>query len=128
MNVSQQELINELRAMADYLETHEFDDCRGSGFSHPEVYLFTDGGGFLDNVKRMGGFKREFTDYSAQAVRQFGGSKFIVHTSRETVCERVEVGVIVIPAKEERIIPAEPEKIVPRYEYKCPESLLRGEN
>lgn len=124
MNQEQKDIIQSLRDMADYLEGREFDTSYGIGFSNPELHLFTDGPGFLTNVKRMGGFVREFTDYSAQAVRKFGGAKFIVHASRHTVCEKVEVGVRVVPATPERVIAAQPEHIEPVYEYKCPESLL----
>ncbi len=126
MEMQQQEIIKSLRDMADYLESHEFDLGGGIGFGSPELYLFTDGSGFLENVKRMGGFTREFNDYSAQAVRKFGDAKFIIHASRPAVCEKVEVGVRVVPATPQRIIEAQPERVEPVYEYKCPESLLRS--
>lgn len=127
MNQEQKDLIQSLRDMADWLEGREFDLSSGVGFGNVEVYLFTNGSTFLSNVRRMGGFVREFNDYAAQAIRKFGNARFVVHTSRETVCEKIEVGVKVIPAQAERIIPAQAEKIVPVYEYRCPESLLRDE-
>ncbi len=127
MNNEQQEVVNGLRQLADFLENREFNLNGGTGFSTPELYLFTDGGTFLENVKQLGGFTKEFTDYSAQAIKTFGKAKFVVHTSREKICEKIEDGVEVLPAEPERIIPAKPERIVPKYKYKCPESLLRGE-
>lgn len=127
MNAEQAELIRSLRDLADYLETKEFD-LGHTTIGTVDVYLFCDDGqAFLKNVKVMGGFQREFNDYSAQAVKKFGMAKFIVHSSREQVCERVKVGVEVRPAEPERVIPAQPERVVDKYEYKCPESLLAGQ-
>ncbi len=127
MIYEQQSIVTSLRQLADFLETKEFTLSGGIGFSNPELYLFTDGESFLKNIQQLGGFTKEFTDYSAYAIKTFGKAKFVVHTSREKVCEKIEDGVEVIPAEPERIIPARPERIVPKYKYKCPESLLKGE-
>ena len=122
-----QKLVGELRKMAAFLEVTEFVDDTAF-FSNPEVYLFCPNAeSFLGNIKVIGGFTREFNDYSAQCIKKFGDVKFILHSSRETICEKIEDGVQVIPATPEKIIPATPERVVPKYKYKCPESLLGKE-
>lgn len=128
MNISQTEMINSLRGLADFLESRPLD-LTGAYFSTPELYLFCNSSEeFLSNVKRLGGFKREFNEYYAQAIKRFGDIRLIVNVNRQAVCERVKVGVEVRPAEPERVIAAVPERIVDKYEYKCPESLLSGEN
>jgi len=128
MNEQQTQLIKSLRDFASYLETREFDTS-AANFSGTDIFLFCDtGNSFLENTKHMGGFKRNFTDYSATLDKKFGKITFRLHSSREYVCEKVKVGVKVIPAEPERIIPAKPERVIDKYEYKCPESLLKGEN
>ena len=126
MHQEQQNVIDELKQLVSFLESHEFDLEDGKHyFSNPELYLFTNtGDGFIKNVRNLGGFKREFNDYAANAVKQFGSTKLVVHSSRGSVCEKIKVGVKVVPAVPERIIPAQEERIEEVYEYKCPESLL----
>ena len=122
-----QALVDGLKKMAAFLEVTEFVDD-SAYFSNPEVYLFCpDAESFLKNVKVIGGFKREFNEYSASCIKKFGDVKFTLHCSREAVCERIEDGVQIIPATSEKIIPAQPERVVPKYKYKCPESLLGKE-
>lgn len=128
MNSEQEELIKNLRELTNYLESKEFVST-GAGFGSVEVVLYCkDGQEFLENVSKMGSFTREFTDWSAQVIKKFGTCRFILHSSREMVCQKIKIGVKVLPAEPERIIPAKPERIVDEYEYKCPESLLTKAN
>lgn len=124
MKPEQKELVDSLRSFADFLERTELD-FENAYFGLTEIYLFcANADSFLKNTKALGGFTREFNDYSAQVHKKFGVVKFTVHTARESVCEKVKVGVEVLPAEPEKIIPAKPERVVDKYEYKCPESLL----
>jgi hypothetical protein len=50
--------------------------------------------------------------------------KFQIFTDREHICERVQVGEIVIPARDETLLPAKPEERIPKYEWRCPDSIL----
>ncbi len=125
MSEQQKEIVSSLRNLADYLDRNEFDLSRAS-FNIPEVWVFCENvESFLSNTKKMGGFTRNFDEYSAQLEKKFGNAKFILHSSRESVCEKVKIGVTVIPAEEEKIIAAKPERVIDKFEYKCPDSLLK---
>jgi hypothetical protein len=58
--------------------------------------------------------------------RYFGPHRFAIALNQDTVCERVLVEEVVIPAEPEKVevIPAKPERVEKKYEYRCANDLV----
>jgi hypothetical protein len=71
--------------------------------------------------KSIGGtMEKVFTEWSIGfRVMMTKDHYYTFTTNRNAVCEKVEVGTRVIPARE-----AEPEREVPEYKWVCPDSIL----
>ena len=79
-------------------------------------------------AKAFGSLEKRYSDSAFELKKDFGGGIVTgTYHSRDAICERVEVGEEVVP---EHVIPAREETVVPehkikKYEWKCPDSLLK---
>jgi len=118
------ELIDGLRAMADWLEDHP-QDPNGS----VTLNLFpNDRDALLKAIQGVGRVEKQAIDKWYYLRKRFSSHVTIEwNQSRESVCERVVVGTKTIAAEPEKIIPAKPERVEEVVEWRCPESILRSE-
>lgn len=115
------EIINGIRAMLDWLESHE-EVPIPNGFE--DIQIYPDGKENLLKVARaMGSFKKSSDESFFHVTKDFGSIKVRASEWRNQVCTRKQVGIRKI---EERVPTAYEiqEKEVPVYEYECPETLL----
>jgi hypothetical protein len=76
-------------------------------------------------AKAMKPCEKVFQSTDLELTRTFGGMITLkVYAKRDIVCERVQVGEKLVPAREPRIIEGEPEHTEPVYEYICDTALL----
>ncbi len=137
------ELIDGLRAMADFLEEHPQERCHsdlGLNF-HPQTNA-----AFANCIRGIGKVDKLGKEFAAYYVvrKQFGGNVYIDsgtvqrmdrgnvyidwNRAREQICTKVVKETIVRPAEPERtvttVIPAKPERVEEITEWVCPDSLL----
>lgn len=113
--------INDVRALLDWLETHEevdlpYDFTNGFMISAP-----TERDEIAALARSFGECEKQFADDHFYLRKRFGSASLYGFTSRAKVCERVVVGTEMVP---ERITPAYEREIV---EWRCDEPLLNGE-
>lgn len=115
------ELIDGMRACCDWMEENPIDTCS-------DVMLNVFPGDLARAIKGMGHLEKETKgDHYFSLVKRFGPRVSVEwNKKREEVCERVLVGIEIIPAKPARTVelPEEPEKVEELYVWKCPESIL----
>ena len=117
------DMIAGLRNLADFLEqTPEFDD-----FCLPlEVLSFAKGKMQLAATAKLIApcIKQTCGDWF-YFIRDFGGEVRIkACIERTALCEKVEVGKRIVPARPETVLPATPEKEETVWEWVCPDSIL----
>ena len=110
-----QDLIDGLRAMADWIERSEWPDKPHTSFN-----VFPGKDGFAEAVKRLGTCEKNFGETWFNAIKRFGPLRIEICLQREQVCNRVKVGTKVIPARPEMLLAAEPERVEDVYEWECP--------
>ncbi len=113
-----------LRAMADFIESRDFDTV-GLLVCEPNVMLFCkDAVQFGANVAALGDCKKnsDKVDGYVRAEKSFGVCNVKVLAGHEKVCEKVAVGTKTIPAAP--ALEATPEREETVYEWKCPDSFL----
>lgn len=104
-----------LREVADWIESTDAD-LTGLMFCPITFNLFAwNKEKFDEQSSAVGGFREKVLDGSYAVTRRwFGPHKVEVNIQREQVCERVQVGVVTVPAQE-----AVPEHEEPQYEWRC---------
>lgn len=122
--MTKDEFVHELRGLAEYLESRDFDftDCRVS--SHLVYLMCPDKDRFLHNVRCLGSFAKSADSYlnaTHQVGKQFA---FQITARREEVCEKIQVGTKLVPATARQVIEAEPAHEEPVFEYRCPERWI----
>lgn len=117
--MGKEEFVKDLRDLADYLETHNFELDKGDClWGNGHIYLSCDKiPSFKKNIKAMGPFEKAAGD-DLEANKRFGSFTFQVYIARNKVCKRVVTGKRIIPAK-----PAEPEREEEIVKYECPKSF-----
>lgn len=116
-----------LRALADWFDRQP-RDLPGSFYGG--VTLFVSADELPAVAKAIGTADKQVDDWTFKLVRDFGGGISLrTWTSRDAVCEQVKVGTRrvtrhVVPEGVELTEVTETEDV---YEWRCPESILRGE-
>ena len=112
---NQHEIIRELRAMADYIESRPFDE--NTPFTAPDIYIFLNTATeFGETVAAAGSVVKSADGEFLNATISFGDSMLQIAIQQDLVCERVKTG--------EKLIKAVPEHTKDIFEYQCPESFL----
>lgn len=127
-----QELAKGLRELADFVESKGVGISSGYQFTEYEVMINWFATHYGDEEKTRKNL-RNAARAMAPCEKVYSGSYFDLRkkfgqyvtleitADRTAVCERVEVGTEVVPAR-----PAEPEKIVPKYEWVCNDTAILG--
>ena len=127
MENNNKDLINDLKAFVEYLESRPELPEIGSG-NFP-IFAW-DSEKFADAVRKVGSGVKVINDYSAQFERKFGNIRLYVYTSRNTVCKEVQVGTKTVqsfeikPEFKDMEIGGWTEKEEPVYEWQCLDSWM----
>ena len=131
-NAKVTEFVKDLRDMADWFE--KYGEDLPPFIFEPEINLQSYVSLKEDLVTALSALKggttpnnpvvKEQTNFAYELHRKFGKTvKFVVWASRDTVCERVQVGTKVEPVTQ--YVETGETKEVPVYEWNCTESLLK---
>jgi len=120
-------MIAELRAMADFMETHP---QMGEFYGNLTLLIpCKDKTDLIERIKGAGKLHKKAVGDYFDVNKWFGDHVRIEwYLKRDLVCERI-VDQRVVPAEPEKIIPeqiipAKPERVIEEVSWKCPESLL----
>lgn len=120
------DLVRDLRALADFLEATEFPEKTRIFGPLISVYVMADDARtFGEATKALGACEKSSTEHYINAEKKFGEVLLQVSAGRFIVCTRKKVGERHIEAKPERLLPAEPECVEDIIEWDCPPSYLR---
>lgn len=113
-------LIDGMRRCCDWLETHPINTS-----TDVRLHVFVSDADELRRTIRGWGMMTKYADdHFFYAEKKFNKRVEVsVCSSRENVCERVQVGERVVPAEPEKIVPATVERVEPVYVWRCPELL-----
>jgi len=124
MEQSKSDFIKGLRSLADWFE--------GTDLESTSEFILNiwawDKEGFTESARKFGSAQKVKDNNFYMLRKDFGGGvKADLNVNHHVVCEKVLVSKEVVP---EHIIPAQPETVVPesvvkKYEWRCPESVLK---
>lgn len=116
-----QDLIEILRAMATFLESHDLPKA----WPHISINIpCIDRADFLARTRGVGLLTKRVSDYYFTLEKIFGdGCQIDWFVQRDEVCEKI-VTKKIVPARPEMVLPAIPEQEVEEAVWVCPESLL----
>ena len=115
--MNKNEIVKELREMADVLEKIPFDLRDGEQLSNlTNIYLHcATKESFSRHTRALGSFTK-VADGDLNAIKNVGEGRIVVWIGQAQVCERIVTGkktIAAVPEREEEIV-----------EYKCPDSFL----
>ncbi len=113
------ELIQGLRALADFLQQHPQPELC---YASPIINVFLNAEELPARIRGVGELEKFAAGNYFWLRRSFGPVKLDFSFEREKICRKVSTGTKVVPA-----VPAQPEKIVETFEWECPDSILRPE-
>lgn len=110
-----------LRELADFVELHP-------EFGEPYQYEFnvfgTDKNALTKFVQASGNVMKDTDANFFFVTKKFsGGVRLNFNVRHENICEKVEIGRKIVPAREETVLPAQPEHEEIQYSWKCPTIL-----
>jgi hypothetical protein len=126
--LKRRQTISSLRALATWLEKNPEITLPYNVAEHLYIFCYSDLEKF-NRIRRAGKFsQKKVDDYDFSLVKNFEAFTVELSVDRGQVCEKVQVGTKVVPAKEARVIEAQPERVEPVYKWKCPDSFLEKLN
>lgn len=125
--VRRSETGNRLRELARWFDTHpDVEIPSGLRPGNSTYYSYQNKDEMSEIVKKIGSFKKEYTEYDFEAVVEVAGFTLKWYTSRSNVCTKKVVGKKLVEAQviPERIIAAHEEDVV---EWECDTPLLKSQ-
>lgn len=115
-----------MRDMLDYLEENE--DVPMPYLSQADAFVSNDKDKAIRELAAVarcpGKWKKVAEDEWYRLEQHFGPITLHVNSTRDLICERVQVGIKTIPAREAFTVDATAERTEPIYELVCPDSIL----
>jgi len=118
-------IVEDLRELADFLEKKPMLSCRVnmSNMSSIDINATTKDE-FLELARQLGKFQKESLENFYVVSRKFGGIKLDVFSTRQVLCEQVEVGEEEVEVPDPAVKVPMVTRTIKKYEWKCPESIL----
>lgn len=119
------DLIQGLRDLADFLETHPQPEAQ---YAHNvTLSVFVTPEELTERIRGAGTVEKVAAGEWFWLRRAFGPHVVLDWTvAREKICRRVVVGTRVVPATPEALVAAQPERVEEIVKWECPESILRA--